>query len=372
MEHRPPPARWAPVPLAAEDACPASAPDEFWNAATQAAIIGTFLVLLLASLNYARPVLLPVALALVLGTILGPISNFAARVGIPPWASGVLLVLGLFAGVSFAIVSLSDPVRDWIGRAPEIGAALKDKLQLLDWPLAALNNLRESISGPQDAAPNQSPLKIDLLSGLLQPALAVLTPAAAQLLIFFGTLFFFLAGRARLRQQFVRFSDRREGRLRALRMLSDFESNLASYFATVTVINAALGCLLAGVTYLVGLPSPLVWGMLAFLLNFVPYLGAAATIAMLFAVGLIAFASVAHALIAPAAYLILATIEGQFITPAIVGRRLTLNPLFVFLSVAFWAWLWGPFGALLGVPVLIISMVALSHLFPKEAVDLPG
>ena len=151
-----------------------------------------------------------------------------------------------------------------------------------------------------------------------------------------------------------------------LRILNDVEHNLTSYLSLVTVINFFVGIMAVGVAYAVGLPNPLVWGVLGFLFNFVPYLGALLMEVVLLAAGLVTFPTLGHALLAPLLYLAFTTLEGHFITPAVMGKHLLLNPLTVFLALVFWTWLWGPVGALLAVPILIVTMVAINHIFPKR------
>jgi predicted PurR-regulated permease PerM len=119
------------------------------------------------------------------------------------------------------------------------------------------------------------------------------------------------------------------------------------------------------------LPDPVAWAVLAFILNFLPYIGALLMEAALFLVGLVTFPTLTHALAAPLLFVVFATLEGHFITPSIIGRRLTLNPLTVFLSLVFWSWLWGPVGAFLAVPLLIMGLVAVTHLFPSDEPALP-
>lgn len=334
----------------------------------QYALIGIFIILFLALIGYGRAVFLPVTLALVIGTILAPLTNMAARNNVPHAATAAILVLGTIGLLSTGIVLLADPVRDWIGRAPEIGANLREKLSIFDTPLAALNRLREAFG----AAPTASKTLGFDLNSVVQPALASLTPALGQLLIFFGTLFFFLANRNRLKESIVRFGTAREARLRVIRVWNAVEASLATYIATVTAINAGVGIIVGTACYFIGLPSPWVWGVLAFVLNFVPYIGPATMIVTLLGVGLVSFDSFSHALIAPLLFIGMSTIEGQFVTPTILGARLTLNPLFIFLSIAFWVWLWGPFGALLAVPLLIVIIVLINQFSPKDEVKLPG
>jgi predicted PurR-regulated permease PerM len=335
----------------------------------QIALIGIFLILLMAMLGYGRAVFLPITLALVIGTILAPLTSFAANYRIPHAGTAAILVLGTIALLSTGIVYLSDPVRAWIGRAPEIGANLREKLVIFDAPIEALNRVREALG----AAPSQSKtIAFDLNTSLLQPALASLTPAVGQLLIFFGTLFFFLGHRNRLKESIIRFGSEREARLRVIRIWNAVEASLATYIATVAAINAGVGIIVGTACYFIGLPSPLVWGFLAFVLNFVPYIGPATMFVTLLGVGLVTFDSFYQALIAPLLFVGMSTIEGQFVTPTILGARLTLNPLFIFLSIAFWVWLWGPFGALLAVPLLIVIIVIVNQFAAKDEVKLPG
>ena len=201
--------------------------------------------------------------------------------------------------------------------------------------------------------------------------MAFVTPAVGELMLFFGVLLFFLVGQIGLRNRLVLMFSHQEARLRLLRIFNDIEKNLAGYLAVVTMINAALGLIVGVGAWLVGLPDPAIFGLLAALLNYVPYVGPAIMMITMFGVGLVTFPSLGHALIAPGALLGLCTVEGHFITPAIIGRRITLNPLLVVLSLAFWTWMWGPLGALLAAPVAIVGLVVFSHIFPQEDVKLP-
>jgi predicted PurR-regulated permease PerM len=338
--------------------------DLLWHGASRAATMGIFVLLLLAALHYSQPVVMPVVLALVFGIVLTPLLTAAQRVGVPPWLTSLVLVGLLFAGLSYAIVLLAEPISQWMEKAPQFGAVLREKFRFLDGPIAAFNSLRESIMGR--AKEGEGGLNVDLYAILVQPALGILTPALGQMIIFFGTLLFFLAGRESIRRRFLTFWAGRKARLGAIRFLNDTEASIVRYFATITAINFGLGLLLGGFTYLIGMPNPLVWAVLAFILNFMPYIGPAVTILLLLGVGLLTFESLAHAFAAPAFFFAASVVEGEFITPGIVGLRLALSPLLVFLAVAFWTWFWGPFGALLAVPLLIIGHVALSYFYPTE------
>jgi predicted PurR-regulated permease PerM len=206
---------------------------------------------------------------------------------------------------------------------------------------------------------------------IVLPVVAFVTPAAGELLLFFGTLLFFLIGQIELRTSLVSMFGNRDAKLRFLKIMRDIERNLAGYLTVVTIINAALGTIVALGAWLIGYPNPVIFGVLAGLLNYVPYVGPGIMVIVLFGVGLVSFPSIGHALLAPAGFIALTTMEGHFVTPTIVGRRLTLNPLLVFLALAFWTWMWGPVGAFLAVPLSIIGLVVFNHLVPDDDVRLP-
>ena len=339
----------------------------FWRTAAQSATIGMFVILAVVALSLARPVLLPVASAFVVAMMLGPLSRRAELYKIPALVTAIalwLLVIAVFYGV---IVLVASPVVDWIGKAPEIGRSIQDKLHVLDRPLAALQELRDALL----PAERKGSIGVDIMS-FVQPALLVVTPAIGQMFIFLGTLFFMLLGRARLRRVLVAFFDEREARLRMLKIMNDIEHNLTGYLSVVAVINIAVGICGGFAAWIAGLPDPIAWAVLGFILNFIPYIGALIMEVALFMVGLVTFPTLTHALLAPLLFLALAILEGHFITPSIMGHRLTLNPLTVFLSLVFWTWLWGPVGAFLAVPLVIMALVVIDHLFPEDEPELPA
>jgi predicted PurR-regulated permease PerM len=353
--------------LEINDPSPVAHVSTVWRTASQAATIGIFVILLIAGLDIARALLLPATSAFVVGMMLGPLSARAKAYGIPSVITAIVLwlaVIGVFYGV---IALLAAPAMDWIKQAPDIGRNIKEKLQVFDQPLASLKDLRNAILPDT----GNSSFGFDI-ANVVQPMLIIVTPAIGQIFVFFGTLFFFLLGRARLRHVLIAFFENRDSRLRTLKILNDIEHNLTNYLSVVALINLCVGIAATLITYFVGLPNAIAWGVLAFILNFIPYIGALMMEGVLLAVGLVTFPTLTHALIAPLLYLGFSTLEGHFITPSIMGRRLTLNPLTVFLALIFWTWLWGPMGAFLAVPLLIVALVATTHLFPQDEPTLPG
>ena len=353
--------------LGLTDPLPLAEVSNLWRVAAQAATIGMFAIAWIAALYFARPILLPATTAVVIGLMLGPLSSRADRAGVPVLVTAIVLWIAVVLAFYALIMLLGAPIVDWLGKAPEIGANIKEKLHVLDRPLAAIDGLRQALmpKGKEDQG-----VGIDILS-MVQPTLLFITPAIGQMVIFFGTLFFFLLGRLQLRHVLVVFFDKREARLRMLKIMNDVEHNLTSYLSVVAIINSVVGLAAGLIAYFTGLPNPVAWGVLGFILNFIPYIGALIMELILLALGLVTFPTLSHALIAPALYLAFSTLEGHFITPGIMGRRLTLNPLVVFLSLVFWTWLWGPIGAFLAVPILIVLLVIVSHVFPKSSLSLP-
>jgi predicted PurR-regulated permease PerM len=209
-------------------------------------------------------------------------------------------------------------------------------------------------------------------ANVMTTAFSVLMPAIGGLLLFVVALLFYLIYQERMRTSLVILFHTREARLGALRTLTSIDESMTTYFSTYTLVNISLGLVTFVLTWLVGLPSPLLWGILAGALNYVPYLGPAVVTATLAVVSLLTFPSLAHVAIAPVAYIAIEIVEGQVVTPYLMGRRLEINPFAVFLSIAFCTWLWGPAGAFLAVPLLIVATISFGHAFAEEKPELPG
>ncbi|MFZ5692804.1 MAG: AI-2E family transporter [Pseudomonadota bacterium] len=338
----------------------------FWRIAAQLATILMAVIIFGTFLYFARPLLMPLLCALIVAFTIGPLTGYAVKHGFPAWVPA-LAIVAIFAGALYlAIVLLADPVSDLIGRSAEIGANIKEKFRFMERPLAALKELYSAFAG-------SSSLSVDVSkpTDMIGSVLGALTPAVVQFVLFFATLFFFVLGRAAMRQSIVNLFRTREGRLRALKIYNDTERSLNGYLLTVTIINAGVGLVCTLVTWALGFPAPLLWGAMAFVLNYIPYAGPGLMHATLFVIGLLTFDTLLPALIAPALFMAFTFIEGHFLVPTIIGRQLLLHPLAVFLSLAFWAWLWGPIGALLATPILIMAMVTAEHLYPRSKSVLP-
>jgi predicted PurR-regulated permease PerM len=356
--------------LSLTEPLPLSSTPALWRLAALVATLLMGAMAFIAALHFGRPILLPVVAALIVGVTLAPAVKFGARLHVPQPISATIIVLLLTGLIGLVLTLFAAPLTEWIGRAPEIGTVVREKLRVFEYPLSAFHDLRNAImpaatQGPTVAVESNT-------AEIVGTALLVLTPAVSQFVLFFGTLIFFLATSATLRQKLVVAFVTRDARLRMLRIWNDIEDNLVSYVGIVTMINLGLGTVTTAMLALVGFPNPLTFGLLTVVLNYVPYLGPAIVAVVLFAVGLVAMPTLYQAALAPALFVAIATVEGHFITPAVVGRRLTMSPFLVFLALAFWTWLWGPIGAFLAMPLLIMSFVVLGHLLPREEGTIPG
>jgi predicted PurR-regulated permease PerM len=357
------PGREAPENRIAVDSPPRST-DTMWASLAHMATFGIFLILFGVLLHLGRTILMPVVAAGVVALTLSPLVKAGQRRGVSPWITAVLIVVIVIGCVGLALTAAAGPLSAWVERAPEIWSQIKQKFVVLEQPLAAARQLQSALFGSAGGTDISAP-------NVVLPVVAFLTPAAGELLVFFGALFFFLAGQLELRARFVSLFDERESKLLFLRIMNDIEKNLTGYLVLVSLINATLGVIVGIGAFLLGFPNPAIFGLLAAVLNYIPYVGPAVMVVILFGVGLVTFPSLSHAVLAPLGFVALTTAEGHFITPTIISRRITLNPLLVFLALAFWAWLWGPIGAFLAAPLSIVGLVVFNHVFPHDDAKLP-
>jgi predicted PurR-regulated permease PerM len=345
-------------------------PADSWTRAAQVATIGLFVIALLWSAHVSQPVLVPVLLAWVIATILLPIVQFMQERNVPRVLTAILLTVTLLAVILSVLLLLAAPASSWLGRATELRLTLQEKLQTMSQPFALLDDVRKTLGAVTSSEPGA--LKVEQSSAnMVTTAVGVLMPAAGQLVLFLGALLFYLIYQERIRTTVVMLFGGHDARLEALRTLRCIDDNMTTYFTTFTLVNLLVGTLTFGLAYLTGLPNPLLWGVLACVLNYIPYVGPAIVAGTLAVAGLVTFPSLYQAAIAPVVYIGMEFLEGQFLTPYLMGRRLELNPFAVFLAIAFCMWLWGAVGAFLAVPLLMAATVAIERAFAESKPALP-
>ncbi|MGR3541483.1 MAG: AI-2E family transporter [Hasllibacter sp.] len=338
------------------------------------AVVGIFVLLAVAGLAYGKTFLTPVILAFVLALVFSPVRRTLERLRIPTGLAAFLILIAIVGTLGSAIAALSGPVGQWTADAPEIGARLEDRIHKLRESFggeeegASLSEVVEQVTEAATPTPDD-PETVEVvvqeegwLSSVAQTAPAI----AVQLILTLVLLFFVLASGDMFYEKLVhvipRFSDKR----RAVRIAREIERKLSQYLLTISVINAGLGAAIGTALWWLGMPDPVLFGVMAALLNFVPYLGAIIGAGLTLVVGLLTFDGLWPAVAPAVAYYALTSIEGQFVTPYSVGRNLKLNTVVVFIAVAFWAWLWSIVGMLLAVPLLVAVRVLCEHIEPLE------
>jgi predicted PurR-regulated permease PerM len=332
------------------------------------ALVALLAICVVAVLYVAKALFLPVVSAFVVGTMLSPAAGFLERHKIPRAVSAVLIVSAVGAGVTFMVGLISSPLVEWSTRLPELGSQLKDKLHVFDRPLALWHELQTMVGVPDAGSGTGFQLpKFDWV----EPAVGFLSPTFTEFLLFIAILILFIASWRDLRRALIMTFADHAGRLRMLRILNEIEGHLGGYLLTVTMINMGVGTATGIICAVTGMPNPAGLGALAATLNFFPIIGPIAMFVILVLVGVITATTLGVGLIAALLFVGVTFLEGHFVTPTIIGRRLELNALAVFLALAFWTWLWGPMGGFLSSPLLIVALVLKEHFMPVDSPQLP-
>jgi predicted PurR-regulated permease PerM len=327
-------------------------------------VLGFFALIL--ALQAAHAILAPISLAIVLGLVFGPIADRLEAGGIRPALSAGMIVLLLICVIATGVLLLTVPLSEWIGRAPAIWAKMQGELRNWQGPLQAVANLQDQLKA---ALGNGGALEVTVQDGSQVLDVALLAPQiAGDILIFLVSLYFYLATRDGIRISILSLCVTRRMRWRTAHVFSDVEGKVSRYLLSVTFLNICVAIAMTIITWGLGLPSPLLWGVCAGVLNYIPYVGQAAMICILLAVGFATQPDLPHILAPVGCYLVVNLIEGQLVFPQFVGHQMTLNPFLIFLSIIFWIWIWGPFGSLLAVPSLLVLQSMASNILPTKEV----
>ena len=327
-------------------------------------LIGGFgLVLALPfALRAGAEFFLPVTAALVIAIALVPMLEWFERHGVPAKIAAVLCVVIFLMIAIFALASIVLPAIDWVALIPQrIDRVTKALAPVLD----LYSNLEKFIDRTAaniavGAADSVRTVRVETPNSMLELITSSAPHAAIQLFFALLVIYFFLAGWTGMRKRTIVSRGSFEGALTTARVIQQVVAATSTYIGTITVINVCLGALTALVLWGLGMDSPLMWGGIVAVLNYIPYLGPIAAALLLALGGLMTFADPWAALLPPAIFVGLHLIEANVLTPLIVGRKLTINPLLILVSLSFWAWVWGTTGALLAVPLLIILKTVFS------------
>lgn len=337
------------------------------NNVSRLAIVGIGMAVLLMVLQTGQVFLAPVTLAIVVGLMFGPVADRLEGWGIPPALSAgivVLLLLGVITG--FAVL-FAVPLSEWVARAPLIWAKLQAQLATLKEPLESISDFQHQIGSVLGSG---EAMTVTVDDGSAVTGVAMLAPAVlAQIAIFLASLYFFVATRDHIRISVLSMCVTRRMRWRTAHVFRDVEFKVSRFLLSVTMINLCVGTAVTIAMWAIGMPSPLLWGAMAAVLNYIPYVGQAIMVTVLVAVGLGTQSNLFDILLPVACYAGINFVEGQIFTPHFIGRTLTLNPFLIFLSITFWIWAWGPVGGLVAVPTLLIVQSIIANTLPSKPVQ---
>ena len=329
---------------------------------------GLFGLGVLAALYVASSIILPVMLALVLNLLLQPAVRLLGRLHLPRAVGAlftVFLVIGALVGL---VAALSVPATTWAERLPEGIPRLEAHLRLVSGPIQALQKVIQQAEQAADAPPGKGSIvsvrrDLGITGVLFAGTRSVLDGLFTTVLVLY---FLLVAGNIFLRRVveiLPTFSNKRQ----AVDISQQIQEDISGYLLTITAMNAAVGIATAAAMYLCGLGDPLLWGATAFLLNYIPILGPLFGVCIFVLVGMLSFESLWWALLPPVLYFGIHLVEGETLTPLLLARRFTLNPVLIILSLVFWFWMWGVLGAILAVPMLAILKIICDRLRPLKA-----
>lgn len=320
-----------------------------------------------ATLYVARAVLMPVVLALLLSFLLAPAVQGLTRLRLPEPLGAAVVLLAIVGVVGFGSYWLWAPATQWVQQLPKSIAQIEAKMRPVKQSVEEFNKATQKMEAMTqvESGAAQSPAKVDVqrpsLTGtVVNQTLNLVATAGAVTIL----LYFLLASGELFLLKLVRVLPRLEDKKIAVTIVHEVRHDISRYLLTITMINAGLGLAVGTAMFWLGMPNPWLWGAMAGCFNFIPYLGAVASAIILTLVALLTFDGLGQALLVPSVFMGLTIVEGFLVTPTVIGHRLTLNPVAIFIWLTFWGWLWGVPGMLLAVPLLAAFKIVCDHIQP--------
>jgi predicted PurR-regulated permease PerM len=337
----------------------------------QTVFLGTIAgVLLLCTLYFTSAVAIPLMLACMFNLVLTPVVLALARARIPPPLGAALVVFLVLLVVGVGMSTLAEPAGEWLRRLPFIIDQLSERLHFIQGPAQQLKEAEEALTNLGAAPPDTAtqvvvmPSTTSLREVLLNETSRFALGAGTTLVL----LYFMLAmGDKFLRRLVAALPDFRTKK-QAVEIAHQLQSDMSHYLLTVSIINVGFGAIVAAAMFATGMPNPLLWGVMAGILNYIPFLGHTVSAIVIAVVALLSFADLGAALLPPGLFLVIAALEGNVITPMILARRLTLNPVAVVAALLIWGWMWGIVGLLLAVPLLVVVKIACDKIEPLRPI----
>ncbi len=332
------------------------------------ALTGLFLIALFYALQAGREVFLPLTLAVLFNFLFSPVIRAMSRLRIPTPISAAIVVLGLIGLIILGVQQLTAPAEAWLARAPRTMAVLNEKMRIIRKPMDRMTKTAEQVAQVATATPEpppttkaptvvvqQGPSFSSRFVGSTQSLLA----SALEILIL---LYFLLAAGDMFLQKLIKVLPHFRDKKRAVTIMREVEASTSIYLGTIALLNITEGAVVAAVLWLLHMPNAPLWGVLVALLEFVPYVGAATMVAVLTLAGLTTFPTIGQGLLIPGGFLVVNLLWSNVVSPIVLGRRLTLNPLAIFVSVMVFWQLWGIAGGFVAVPLVATVKIFCDHI----------
>ena len=324
---------------------PPETPQSVWI--RSAALTGIFFLLTMYTMYFAASLIMPIVLAFLLAMVLTPVVDLMVYIRVPRAVAALVTMLAVAAVIAAGLYAIGSPAAQWIDKAPTELRKLESKLAWVREPVETITETQERVEELTGDDGNARP-SFSLTGIILNRTPDVVFGIAIMLIL----LFFILVSGDAFLNKLVRIAPSLEDKKRVVQVARDVQHQVSVYLGTITLINIAVGVIVGVLMHLLGVPNPLLWGVMAGALNYVPYLGVAITIVVVAFVSLLTFETPGQALLPPLSIFLVNVVEGQFLTPIIAGRRLALSPVAIFLSLVVLGWIWGIIGVLIAVPVL--------------------
>ena len=312
-------------------------------------------------LYYAHAAFIPVALALLFALVLSSPVEALHRRGLPRFASALLILMAILTLLAGAVYELQKPAQEWLAAAPHTVKTIERKIDPAARVLHRIGVVTERAGHLTDGTSTPAPAPATVVpveeEGLLGTTRLVIVALVTVVIL---TLFMLAGGPPMLARMTAALASDVQAK-HVLKVIEAVRREVGRYYATIALINLGLGIATGLVMWALGMPNPVLWGALAAVLNFIPYAGSATTLVVLTIVAFVSFDDIGHVVLVAGSYLALATIEGQVVQPLLVGQRLALNPIIVFLALWFGGWLWGIAGIIIAVPLLVTFKVVAEH-----------
>jgi predicted PurR-regulated permease PerM len=331
-------------------------------------LAGLFILALLTALYVAAEIVLPVVLAIVLKLLLQPLVRMTDRVGVPRGIGALLAIILLVIGLTALVSGIAGPAASWAGKLPDAIPQLQEKVAFLARPISSMQWMLEQLQGFTNGSATTLPQappahSVNIMGALFSGTATIAAGLFTTLIVLFYLL---VAGETFLRR-FVEVLPRFAEKRQAVEISVHIERDISVYLISVTLINGVVGLLTLGVMWACGVANPLLWGVIAFVLNFVPILGAMVGIVIFLMASVLSLGVSWWAVLPVGLYFAIHVVEGEIVTPMLMARRFTINPVAVILALIFWYWMWGVPGAILAVPMLAITKIVCDDLRPLRA-----